>query len=81
MRNTIPVQKLAEYLAIYKMYLQENNLEDDSDTITASSLTLFIEHTMNNEEREHLQAELYDIRNNRFNYVNWRDNYLFSTLN
>lgn len=51
------VKFVLKYYNIYKAYLKENNLDDDSDTITVPSLINFVEEYIDDETYRRLENE------------------------
>lgn len=49
----VPAKVIATYLEVYKQYLLDNNIEDDSKSITVEGLINFIDEEFTEEDREH----------------------------
>ena len=52
------VKKVLKYYKIYKAYLKENDLDDDSDQITVPSLMLFVKEHISDDDFKRLDEEL-----------------------
>lgn len=50
--DNMNARKIARYFLIYKEYLLDNNLEDDSKTITAKDLIFFVDNNIDPDDLE-----------------------------
>lgn len=58
MKKSILAKKVVLYYQIYKAYLLDNNLDDDSNSITVPSLMYFVDQMINPEEFKRLSDGL-----------------------
>ena len=58
MKKSILAKKVVLYYQIYKAYLLDNNLDDDSNSITVPSLMYFVDQMINPEDFKRLSDGL-----------------------
>lgn len=54
-------KQIFKYFLIYREFLRENNLEDDTDKITLKDLIDFVQQQMEPEERKSLYEKVRDL--------------------
>lgn len=52
--------KVVAYFTIYKEYLDSNNLEDDSEIISVSSLIEFVDNQIEEYELHKIKVKIYE---------------------
>ena len=57
--SKINAKKIYDYFQIYRMYLQDNLLDDDSSSLSVEDLVEFIEEYMAPEDLEKYKETLY----------------------
>lgn len=57
--------KVVAYFAIYKEYLESNNLEDDSEIISVSSLIEFVDNQIEEYELHKIKVKIHERNRSR----------------